>query len=94
MSVELGQKYAFLCVANAQNLQNHSLKRKHVKATQVHNVSKSSVTIPDEPHFPPPQVSKHRSHPHSHPPPYGRIFLSLPLTPQRPSPTNTELYSS
>jgi len=58
------------------------------------NVSESSVTIPDVPHFPTAQLSKHRSHPRSHPSPYWQIFRWLLLTPQAPSPTNRELYSS
>jgi hypothetical protein len=37
---------------------------------------------------------KHLSHPRSYPPPSWQIFRSQPLTPQLPSPTNRELYSS
>ena len=37
---------------------------------------------------------RHRAHPRSHPSPYWQIFRSFPLTPQPPSPTNGELYSS
>ena len=46
------------------------------------NVSESSVTIPDVPHFPPAQLCKHQAHPCSHPPPYWQNFCSLPLTSQ------------
>ena len=46
------------------------------------------------PHFPPAQHSKHCAHLCYYPLTYSRIFRSLPLTPQTPSPTNRELYSN
>ena len=44
--------------------------------------------------FPSAQYSQHWAHPRYYPPTYSKIFVSLPLTPQPPSPTNRELYPS